>query len=96
VKSLKYAPRVFHYLSPYWRLAVVSVVIMVIAGVVGLLVPWPLKILVDNILGHQPLPQWITRLTGEAAGKPGFRLLRCRGPQDRAACTSDFARYALR
>jgi ATP-binding cassette subfamily B protein/subfamily B ATP-binding cassette protein MsbA len=54
---------------------VVSIVIMVTAGAFGLLVPWPLKILIDNVLGHQPLPQWITDLTGEAAGRPVTLLI---------------------
>ena len=69
MKSIKYVPRVGHYLAPYWRLAVVSAVIMVLAGVIGLLVPWPLKVLVDNVLGHEPLPNWLRSVIGNHAPK---------------------------
>ncbi len=44
---------------PYWRLAIVSVLLIVLASAVGLLAPWPLQILIDNVLQNQPLPPWL-------------------------------------
>src|SRR3712207_4081335 len=65
---MKYLPRVLKYLRPYWRLAVVSVVILALGSAVALLVPWPLMILVDGVLGGKPLPPAAGRLLGWAAG----------------------------
>jgi ABC-type multidrug transport system fused ATPase/permease subunit len=48
--------RVLRYLAPYWRLAVASAIITLLTSGVSLLLPWPLKILVDNVLSNQPPP----------------------------------------
>jgi ATP-binding cassette, subfamily B, bacterial len=52
---MTYFWRVLRYLKPYWGLAVASVIITVASAAAGLLLPWPLKILVDNVLGSEPL-----------------------------------------
>ncbi len=66
-KVLKYTPRVLCYLRPYWKLAVVSVVITGLLTLLGLLSPWPMKILVDNALGNQPLPSFLAYPLGAQA-----------------------------
>jgi ATP-binding cassette subfamily B protein len=48
--------RVLSYLRPYWKLASVSVVLIFVGGVIGLATPWPMKILVDNVLQEKPMP----------------------------------------
>ena len=48
--------RVLPYLRRYVTLAVLSVVATLLAVGVGLLVPWPLKIVVDSVLGSEPVP----------------------------------------
>jgi ATP-binding cassette, subfamily B, bacterial len=53
--SLAYR-KVFRYLRPYWKVAAGSVVASVCAVAVGLLAPWPVKILIDSVLGTEPLP----------------------------------------
>jgi ATP-binding cassette subfamily B protein len=60
---VKYFPRVLKYLRPYWKLAVCSVLLIGIAALVGLLVPWPLKILVDQVLQNQPVSNTLASLT---------------------------------
>src|SRR5215207_7655656 len=64
---IKYIPRTFPYLRPYKMLAVFSVILTAFAAVVPLLAPWPLKILVDNVLGNHPLPASLGRLLGPLA-----------------------------
>lgn len=55
-----------------------------LAGILGLsilstpitlLMPLPLKIVVDSVLGHQPLPRWLNRLIPTALSHTGFLLL---------------------
>jgi ATP-binding cassette subfamily B protein len=65
-KLVKYLPRVLKYLRPYWKLATLSVIVTVISTPVGLLSPWPMKVLVDNVLGNQPLPAILASVLGRA------------------------------
>jgi ATP-binding cassette subfamily B protein len=71
---VKYLPRVLHYLRPYWHLAAVSVALIALGALAGLLAPWPLQFLVDNVLENKPLPAFLARFLGPAP--PGrFALL---------------------
>src|SRR5215210_66374 len=71
---MTYFRRVLPYLRPYWRLAVLAVLIMLAGSLIGLLAPWPLQVLVDNVLGDKPLSPRLARLLSwAAAGR--FRLL---------------------
>jgi ABC-type multidrug transport system fused ATPase/permease subunit len=72
---MKYARRAFRYLRPYARLAVVSVVVVFLSGVVGLLAPWPLKILVDYVFPRVPLPPSARHLLGPIASNMGLLIL---------------------
>jgi uncharacterized membrane protein YoaK (UPF0700 family) len=49
-KLFTYCRKVFRYLRPYSALAVGAVVGSLAATGVGLLTPWPMKILVDSVL----------------------------------------------
>ena len=68
---MKYLPRVFGYLRPYWKLAAFSILLTVLAALTGLLAPWPLKLVVDNVIGNLPLPPALAALTSSwlAGGK---------------------------
>lgn len=59
--------RASHYVRAYRRLVAASAVLVLVATVVGLLVPWPLKILVDSVLQDHPLPPWVATLVGSTA-----------------------------
>ena len=58
---MKYFTRVLYYLRPYKTLASGSVVVIVLSGLAALLAPWPLKIILDNVLGDQPIPPLLAR-----------------------------------
>ncbi|MCE9610763.1 MAG: ABC transporter ATP-binding protein/permease [Chthoniobacter sp.] len=68
---MKFLPRVFAYLRPYWRLAAFSVLLTVLAALTGLAAPWPLGVVMDNVIGNQPLPGVLASFTSSwlAAGK---------------------------
>ena len=59
---MTYFWRVLRYLRPYWKLACGSVIILIASVAASLLMPWPLKILVDNVLGSQPIPPILARV----------------------------------
>jgi len=54
--------RLFRYLLPYWQY--LASLILVLALLIGLEVlgPWPTKLLVDHVLGQQPLPEALRQL----------------------------------
>ena len=68
---MKYLPRVFAYLRPYWKLAAFSILLTVLAALTGLVAPWPLKLVIDNVIGDLPLPPVLAALTASwlAGGK---------------------------
>jgi len=52
---VKYLPRVLTYLRPYWKLATISGVLTILSSLAALLAPWPLKVIVDSVLGNHPV-----------------------------------------
>src|SRR5438552_2673448 len=73
--AVKYLPRVFRYLRPYWALAVASVGLIFVSGLTELLNPWPLKVLVDHALGNHPPPAWLAALVGSATERHALLIV---------------------
>ncbi len=64
--------RALPYLKPYRRLAGVSFSLIGVGALVGIVSPWPFAILVDTVLGDQPLP---SVLGGVLGGFGAYELL---------------------
>jgi ABC-type multidrug transport system fused ATPase/permease subunit len=43
----------------YRKLVIIILLAMLLQTVIGLATPWPLKIIIDNVVGHHPLPDWL-------------------------------------
>jgi ATP-binding cassette subfamily B protein/subfamily B ATP-binding cassette protein MsbA len=72
---VKLFKRSLKYMWPYWKLAVVSGLLVLVGSLVGLLGPWPMALLVDHVFGNKPLP-WLLQVTvGWLAGNPGALIL---------------------
>ena len=54
-KTLRLIAKILRRLAPYRWLFGSAVVQVLLIGVLELVKPWPLKIVVDNVLGHHPL-----------------------------------------
>ena len=52
--------RIFPYLWPYRRQWIADLALSIIVSLLQLLAPWPMKMIVDSVLGDVPLPRWIT------------------------------------
>ena len=63
-----YVTRVLRYLRPHWRLAVASVMVTITGALAALLGPWPLQIIVDNVLGKRPLSRPLAHVLGGVGG----------------------------
>src|SRR5687768_12087544 len=61
---MKYIPRALRYLRPYWLLAVGSIALIVLSAGVSLLAPWPMQILIDNVLEGRPGEGLASRILG--------------------------------
>jgi ATP-binding cassette subfamily B protein len=55
-------PRLFPYVLPFRGLAVASVVLTVVAILIGLAEPWPLAFMVDSVLGNHRPPAIVVQL----------------------------------
>lgn len=63
---IHYVLRTLRYLGPYWKLAACSVTLTLFSALAALLTPWPLKIVVDNVLEGHPLPPTLAYWSGLA------------------------------
>jgi ATP-binding cassette subfamily B protein/subfamily B ATP-binding cassette protein MsbA len=53
---VKYLPRAFRYLLPHWKFAALSGVVLLLTVLIAPMTPWPLAILIDSVLGDEPMP----------------------------------------
>jgi len=83
--NMRYFRRSLRYLRPYVRLAVASSVVLVAAALIGLLAPWPLKVVIDHVLGRERWGARSERHRGEhAVGHVVREALRVRGGHEAA------------
>ena len=54
--------RLFRYIQPHWRASVGILAAMMFTIGMDVLRPWPMKLLVDQVLGSQPLPPGLSRI----------------------------------
>ncbi len=63
--SLRLYRRMLPDVRAQWRLLSVTIAAMLGVTLVTLAQPWPLKVIVDSVLGDRAAPGWITVVTGE-------------------------------
>ena len=51
-------------LRPYRGWLTVIFIAMIVETAMSLAGPWPLKIVLDSVIGHHPMPHWVTRMVG--------------------------------
>src|ERR1700722_9331477 len=59
---------------PYRGWLLVILAAMLVETVAGLAGPWPLKIVIDDVVGHHSVPAWAVRLLGPARAADGRTL----------------------
>jgi len=62
-------------LRPHWKALSLALVAVIGETVCDLLDPWPLKIIVDNLLQSKPLPHWLAGVVSHIAGQNKFAVL---------------------
>jgi ABC-type multidrug transport system fused ATPase/permease subunit len=59
---------VFELIKPYNKWLVIIFLAMLLETAMSLLGPWPLKIIIDNVVGHHALPGWLSWINDLTAG----------------------------
>lgn len=60
LKSISIAKLVFKQVKPYRKWVVIIFLAMILETIMGLAAPWPLKIIIDSVVGHESLPIWLS------------------------------------
>jgi ABC-type multidrug transport system fused ATPase/permease subunit len=63
--------RLLRYARPHWKSILLLLGTIGMGVVLGLLAPWPMKLLVDNVLGEHPLPEPLRDVLGILPGDDG-------------------------
>ena len=62
-------------LRPHWKSLAVAFAAVIAESGADLLQPWPLKVILDNVIGPKPLPPWLATLAGAFPGRERFAAL---------------------
>ena len=62
-------------LRPHWKALSLALLAVVGETITDLLEPWPLKIILDNLLQSKPLPHWLGGMVHAIAGDNKFSVL---------------------
>ncbi len=68
--------RITDLLKPHYKILLVGLVAVVGEGISNLLEPWPLKIVLDNVLKSRPIHGWLNPLILSVAGDDKYAILK--------------------
>jgi subfamily B ATP-binding cassette protein MsbA len=57
--SKNLAKLIWTMVSPYKKWLLIIFIAMLVETIMSLATPWPLKIIIDNVIGHHKLPDWL-------------------------------------
>ena len=71
-----------YVLRPHWKRLSAALAAVCIIGLTDVLEPWPIKIVLDYVVGSKQMPQWVSALVERTFGgnKLAILLSRPRGP----------------
>ena len=64
-----------HLLLPHWKALAVAFVAVIIDGMADLFGPWPIKIVIDYVVGSHPLPSWAAGIVVATFGEGKWAIL---------------------
>jgi ABC-type multidrug transport system fused ATPase/permease subunit len=65
---------VFDLVRPYYKWLLIIFLAMLVETVMSLSAPWPLKIIIDNVIGQRPLPAWLLWINQLSIGNDKIAL----------------------
>jgi len=67
--------QIMELLRPHWKTLSLALVAVIGVTITDLLEPWPLKIILDNLLQSKPLPHWLAGMVRAIAGDNKYSVL---------------------
>src|SRR5277367_2912502 len=68
-------PKMLALLRPHWKTLTIALLAVLVETSADLFEPWPLKIIVDNLLQSKPLPRWLAGVVNHVAGHDKLAIL---------------------
>lgn len=69
VSKKKRKIQITHLLRPHWKSLVIAFIAVIGESATDLLEPWPLKLVLDYVLGSKQVPDWIAFLVSSLSGE---------------------------
>ena len=66
---------IFHLLRPRWPTLTIALIAVLGETVTDVLSPWPIKIVIDNVLRSKNLPPWLEAIVGDLFGNNKLAVL---------------------
>ena len=66
---------VFELVRPYRKWLLLIFLAMVIEAAMSLAAPWPLKVIIGNVISHRPLPEWLGWIGAFSIGQSNVELI---------------------
>lgn len=73
-KSTRLGRLAFQQIRPYRKWVYLILAAMLLEALMGIASPWPLKIVIDNVIGSQPLPHWLQWVDSTLIGRSKMAL----------------------
>jgi ATP-binding cassette subfamily B protein len=67
--------KISYLLKPYWTTLLVAFLAVIAETAAGLLEPWPLKMVLDNVFASKRLPEWLARIVSATFGQQKLGIL---------------------
>ncbi len=67
--------RISYLLRPHWKTLTVAFVAVLGEAATDLLEPWPLKVVIDYVLGSKKMPPWLSGLVATTVGRQKMSVL---------------------
>ena len=64
-----------YLLRPHWKPLTISFVAVAVEGVTDLMEPWPIKVVLDYVIGQKPPPAWMASFVESVFGQNKFAVL---------------------
>src|SRR5215831_6889141 len=64
-----------HLLRPHWKALSVALIAVIVEGLASLFEPWPIKIVLDNVLGSRQLPPWLADFVKVTLGESKLAIV---------------------
>jgi len=67
--------KILDLVRPHWKALTLALVAALGVTLTDILDPWPIKVVVDNLLQSKPLPDWLARLVTGVFGQGSYAVL---------------------